>query len=186
MELVDHKLTITKYLLEAKTYPNNEHHLPLHKHCMANDQSEILKLYIKLYKKYGANLDVTDHMGLTALMIASGARECRLKPLKESEALGNVQAVRVLVDAGASINLKCKFGLTALDYAKYMLNSSNFVEIDTGKTPIIFTAERREKTMASYQLIIDILTNGLTNESKTLAATSRCDQIQEYAKRSKL
>lgn len=182
LELASYKLPITKYLLEANVNPNSERYLPLHKHCMVNGHFEILKLYIK----YGAKLNATDHMGRTALMIACGARIHEYPPLDVSQAIGNVEAVRILVDAGASINLKCNSGFTAFDYARDMYNLSNFYEIDTGKAPIIFTNKEREKAMASYRLIIDILINCLTAKVKVTTSNNDQKNYQKQNEQSKL
>lgn len=146
--------SMTQNLLEAGLCPNQAKFLPLHVHAQKLGFCEILRMYIK----WGADLNILDENGCTALMIAAGAGREETEIECPAEALGNVEAVILLLEAGTNVDVRCKDNLSALDYARKMYDTNNFMRIYTDKRPIIFSDSERDDAMESYRKIIDMLT----------------------------
>lgn len=117
---------MTKLLLKEGLNPNCDGMLPLHVHSkLDGDQFELNGHYniLKEYIEYGADLDAAYHKyGWTALMMAAGAEQWYRDTVNFAK---NVKAVELLLNAGANKDLKCKKGMTALDYALFMCNPTN-------------------------------------------------------------
>lgn len=149
LESACYRLDMTKWLLEVGLNPNYGNFLPLHKHVGRIKYFDILKKYVQ----YGANIDAINNCGQTALMIACGANWRDV--MTPNEAIGNVKAVILLLNAGANPNIVSKEGLTAFEYAQKMHNPYYFDRLKTNRT-YNYTKEEAEKTMDSYKQIIDV------------------------------
>lgn len=106
--------------------------------------------------KAGANLQIQDSFGMSALMFAANQ--------------GNLNIVNLLIAHGADVNLKAKLGLTALTYAikadsinldnsavvkRLVEYGANIEDTDTeGSTPILWAA--RNGTPKTVKLLVGV------------------------------
>lgn len=153
LKLAFHRLSMTKSLLKAGLNPNYNGLLPLHAHSYFNNGVSELDNCIdilKEYIKYGANLNIVDKYGQTALMVAASTEH----PLNDCDYYGGyIEAVKLLLDAGCDKHIVCTTnGMTALDYVLYTrnLNSKEYTFDDPLK-------DTRREALKRYEQIVYLL-----------------------------
>lgn len=144
------RLPIIITSLKVGLNPNHDGLLPLHAHSKLDGNLSELKNYndiLNEYIKYGTKLNTVNECGQTALMIASGAEQWDEHPIGVA---GNVKAVKILLDAGCDKHIKCKNGMTAMDYAIHMYNPDN-------NRYTICESQTKRDALETYEKIIYLL-----------------------------
>ena len=109
---------------------------------------------IELLLQYGANVDYADSKGHTLLMYASGYKPQDYGFTYATQSASVEDFARIFLSHGASVNLKDKDGLTALDYAVMLQHDTDRVklllEYGAEITPQTFERALNTPTIGAY------------------------------------
>ena len=127
-------------------------------HEYARDRASLEKLKELIGK---VDVNIRDSKGRTALMMAAFGNPFlgsyfttqEIKKLMGS----NIEAIKLLLIAGADRRLKCNMGLTSYDYAEFALRRGNFHSVDTEKGVIDFDQKTTEDAFNSYLKAVKLL-----------------------------
>ena len=128
---------------------------------------------IELLVQCGANVDYADSRGRTLLMYASGYNPAKYSFYYAAQKASVEDYARIFLSHGASVNLKDKNGLTAIDYAVMLQN-----DVDRVKLLLEYGAEITRQT---FERALNTPTIGAYDYDKMALLMENIDSPEIYS-----